>query len=97
MRAEQLSRPGPIADRPLRSAEGAVEGGVVTLIDITTQKRLQDQLEDVQGVLDSAERIAAAGETAKRRAQQLFALSVAVFAASVIVLLLRRSRRDTQN
>lgn len=41
---------------------------------------LQDQLDEVQRMLAKAEEIAAAGETAKSRAQQLLGVSVVLVA-----------------
>lgn len=48
---------------------------------------LQDQLDDVQRMLDKAERIAAAGEAAKERAQQLLGVSVALVVVGILLLI----------
>ncbi len=54
---------------------------------------LQDQLDQVQQVLHRAEEIAAAGEAAKQRAQQLIGVSVALLAIGA-VLLIAGARRN---
>ncbi len=54
---------------------------------------LQDQLDQVQQVLHKAEEIAAAGEAAKQRAQQLIGVSVALLAIGA-VLLIAGARRN---
>lgn len=55
---------------------------------------LQDQLDQVQQMLHRAEEIAAAGEAAKQRAQQLIGVSVALLAIGAVVLIAgaRRNR-----
>lgn len=53
---------------------------------------LQDQLDMVQRTLQTAEELAAAGEAAKEKAQQLMAVSVAVLVVTLLVLLLSRKR-----
>ena len=47
---------------------------------------LQDRLDDVQRMLDKAERIAAAGEAAKKRAQQLLGVSIALVVVGILLL-----------
>ena len=47
---------------------------------------LQSQLDEVQAMLDKAEQVAAAGEAAKERAQQLLVMSAALVAVGVILL-----------
>lgn len=47
---------------------------------------LQSRLDDVQRMLDTAERVAAAGEAAKQRAQQLLGVSIALVAVGVVLL-----------
>jgi len=47
---------------------------------------LQDQLDEVQRMLTKAEEIAAAGEAAKQRAQQLLGVSIAVLVIGVVLL-----------
>ena len=47
---------------------------------------LQSQLDDVQRMLDKAEAVAAAGEAAKQRAQQLLGVSLGLIAIGVILL-----------
>ncbi len=54
---------------------------------------LQDQLDQVQQMLHRAEEIAAAGEAAKQRAQQLIGVSVALLAIGA-VLLIAGARRN---
>ena len=54
---------------------------------------LQDQLDKVQKMLHRAEEIAAAGEAAKQRAQQLIGVSVALLAIGA-VLLIAGARRN---
>ncbi len=54
---------------------------------------LQDQLDQVQQVLHKAEEMAAAGEAAKQRAQQLIGVSVALLAIGA-VLLIAGARRN---
>ncbi|MCZ6456100.1 MAG: hypothetical protein O6650_02495, partial [Actinobacteria bacterium] len=55
---------------------------------------LQDQLDQVQQVLHKAEEIAAAGEAAKQRAQQLIGVSIALLAVGTVLLVVggRRNR-----
>ena len=48
---------------------------------------LQDRLDDVQRMLDKAERIAAAGEAAKKRAQQLLGVSIALIVVGILLLI----------
>ena len=48
---------------------------------------LQDQLDQVQIMLQKAEKVAEAGEAAKERAQQLLGVSIALVAAGVLLLL----------
>ena len=48
---------------------------------------LQDQLDGVQTMLDKAERVAAAGEAAKQRAQQLLGVSVVLVIVGVLLLI----------
>jgi 3-keto-L-gulonate-6-phosphate decarboxylase len=48
---------------------------------------LQDRLDDVQRMLDKAERIAAAGEAAKKRAQQLLGVSIALVVVGILLLI----------
>ena len=48
---------------------------------------LQDRLDDVQRMLDKAERIAAAGEAAKTRAQQLLGVSIALIVVGILLLI----------
>lgn len=47
---------------------------------------LQDQLDEVQRMLKKAEAIAAAGEAAKERAQQLLGVSIAVLVVGVVLV-----------
>ena len=47
---------------------------------------LQDQLDEVQRMLDKAESIAAAGEAAKKRAQQLLGVSLALVVVGILLL-----------
>lgn len=54
---------------------------------------LQDQLDMVQRTLQTAEELAAAGEAAKEKAQQLMAVSVAVLVVTLVVLLFSRKKR----
>ncbi len=55
---------------------------------------LQDQLDQVQKMLHKAEQVAAAGEAAKERAQQLIAVSIALVALGTVLLIVgaRRNR-----
>jgi hypothetical protein len=48
---------------------------------------LQAQLDDVQRMLDKAESIAAAGEAAKQRAQQLLVVSAVLVGVGVLLLI----------
>ena len=48
---------------------------------------LQSQLDEVQAMLEKAEQVAAAGEAAKERAQQLLILSAALVAVGVLLLI----------
>ena len=48
---------------------------------------LQSQLDEVQRMLDKAEAVAAAGEAAKERAQQLLGVSIALVAVGLLLLL----------
>jgi hypothetical protein len=48
---------------------------------------LQAQLDDVQRMLDKAESIAAAGEAAKQRAQQLLVVSVVLVGVGLLLLI----------
>ena len=48
---------------------------------------LQDQLDQVQIMLQKAEKVAEAGEAAKERAQQLLGVSIALVAVGVLLLL----------
>ncbi|MFB3048801.1 MAG: hypothetical protein ACE1Z9_01490 [Acidimicrobiia bacterium] len=54
---------------------------------------LQDQLDQVQQVLHKAEEIAAAGEAAKQRAQQLIGVSVALLAIGAVLLIAGARRK----
>ena len=54
---------------------------------------LQGQLDQVQLMLQKAEEIAAVGEAAKQRAQQLLTVSVAVLAAGTVLLIVGGRRR----
>ncbi len=54
---------------------------------------LQDQLDQVQKMLHKAEEIAAAGEAAKERAQQLLTVSIAVLAAVTVLLVVGGLRK----
>lgn len=47
---------------------------------------MQARLDDVQSILDKAERVAAAGERAKERAQQLLGVSIALVVIGVLLL-----------
>ena len=47
---------------------------------------LQDRLDDVQRMLDKTERIAAAGEAAKKRAQQLLGVSIVLVVVGILLL-----------
>ena len=47
---------------------------------------LQGQLDEVQRMLEKAEAVAAAGEAAKKRAQQLLVISSVVLAVGIILL-----------
>jgi hypothetical protein len=47
---------------------------------------LQDQLIQVQQMLEKAEEIAAAGEAAKERAQQLLGASIALVVVGIVLL-----------
>ncbi|MDJ0952444.1 MAG: hypothetical protein QNJ81_02070 [Acidimicrobiia bacterium] len=53
---------------------------------------LQEQLDSVQQMLEKAEAVAAAGEAAKQRAQQLLAVS-AVLVGVGLLLLIRGGRK----
>jgi hypothetical protein len=53
---------------------------------------LQDQLDMVQRTLQTAEELAAAGEAAKEKAQQLMAVSVAVLVVTLVVLVFSRKK-----
>jgi PAS domain S-box-containing protein len=57
--------------RPLLGPDNAVEGGVITLIDITEQKRLQRRLEQNRSELASAGKHALMAEIAAAAAHQL--------------------------
>ena len=48
---------------------------------------LQGQLDSVQQMLEKAEAVAAAGEAAKERAQQLLVLSATLVAVGVVLLI----------
>ncbi len=48
---------------------------------------LQAQLDDVQRMLDKAESIAAAGEAAKQRAQQLLVVSAVLVGVGLLLLI----------
>jgi hypothetical protein len=55
-----------------------------------TQERvatLQTQLDEVQRVLDKAEKVAAVGEAAKQRASQLLGVSIALIAVGILILI----------
>ncbi len=54
---------------------------------------LQDQLDQVQQMLHRAEEIAAAGEAAKQRAQQLIGVSVALLAIGAVLLIAGARRK----
>ena len=54
---------------------------------------LQDQLDQVQLTLHKAEEIAAAGEAAKERAQQLLTVSIAVLAVGTVLLVVGGRRK----
>lgn len=54
---------------------------------------LQDQLDQVQQVLHKAEEIAAAGEAAKQRAQQLIGVSIALLAIGAVLLIAGARRK----
>jgi hypothetical protein len=54
---------------------------------------LQDQLDQVQQVLHKAEEMAAAGEAAKQRAQQLIGVSVALLAIGAVLLIAGARRK----
>ena len=55
---------------------------------------LQDQLDNVQRVLDKAERIAAGGEAAKKRAQQLLGVSIALVVVGILLLAWDRRKKQ---
>ena len=54
---------------------------------------LQDQLDQAQTMLHKAEEIAAAGEAAKQRAQQLLTVSIALLAVGTVLLVVRGRRK----
>jgi hypothetical protein len=54
---------------------------------------LQDQLDQVQTMLHKAEGIAAAGEAAKQRAQQLLTVSIALLAVGTVLLVVGGRRK----
>lgn len=54
---------------------------------------LQNQLDQVQSMLQKAEKIAAAGEAAKHRAQQLLTGSVALLAVGTVLLVVGGRRK----
>jgi hypothetical protein len=54
---------------------------------------LQDQLDQVQTMLQKAEEIAAAGEAAKQRAQQLFTVSIALIVVGTVLLVVGGRRK----
>jgi len=57
---------------------------------------LQSQLDNLQWMLDKAERVAAAGEAAKQRAQQLLGVSIALVVIGILLLVWggRKKRTD---
>jgi hypothetical protein len=74
------------------TGEHAMEGMIMTgrdkIHDAQEQvSGLQDQLDEVQRMLAKAEEIAAAGEAAKSRAQQLLGVSVVLVAVGLLLLL----------
>ena len=54
---------------------------------------LQDQLDQVQAMLQKAEEIAAAGEAAKQRAQQLLTASIGLLVVGAVLLVVGRRRK----
>jgi hypothetical protein len=58
---------------------------------------LQAQLDDVQRMLDKAESIAAAGEAAKQRAQQLLVVSVVLVGVGLLLLIGGAKRTGEQS
>ena len=54
---------------------------------------LQDQLDQVQGMLQKAEEIAAAGEAAKQRAKQLLTVSIALLVVGTVLLVVGGRRK----
>jgi hypothetical protein len=54
---------------------------------------LQDQLDQVQVMLHKAEEIAAAGEAAKQRAQQLLTVSIALLVVGTVLLVVGGRRK----
>lgn len=47
---------------------------------------IQAQLDEVQAILEKAEKVAAAGEAAKQRASQLLGASIALIAVGILLL-----------
>jgi PAS domain S-box-containing protein len=60
-----------VVGRPLRGQEDRLEGGVVTLMDITERKRLQGRLREHEGELARVGRLALMGEIAAMASHQL--------------------------
>ena len=69
--AEAEGRWISLVGRPLHDQEGKLEGGVVTLMDITERKRLQSRLSEHQRELAKVGRLALMGEVAAMASHQL--------------------------
>jgi len=82
-----------VVGRPLRDQNGQLEGGVVTLRDITERKRLQSRLEDHQRELARVGRLALIGEIAAMASHQLSQPVAAISNYAGAALQLQRNNR----
>lgn len=60
-----------LTGRPLYGAQGALEGGVITLVDVTERRRLRAQLQARLGALSEVGRLALMGEVTATVSHQL--------------------------
>lgn len=82
--------------RPLLDPQGKLEGGVITLMDITERKRLQGRLREHQGELARVGRRALMGEIAAMASHQLSQPVAAISNYAGAAIQLQRSGRLDQ-
>ena len=86
-----------LVGRPLHDPDGKLEGGVVTLMDITERKRLQGRLREHEGELARVGRLALMGEIAGMASHQLSQPVAAISNYAGAAIQLQRSGRLDQD